>query len=199
MRDEISKCEFRIKETEENTKKLSTLEGTIQTHERTINACDYILQEVTPVCDDLQEHITKQRRSSLHNLNRAIRMASLVIPDSIQGVQFKFDGKEAWLETPAGTYADRAEGSGFKGSASIFLRGTVLGMKPEFLQTMVLDEPLSKVSTENSASLSTCLPLLVQDKQVILIEQKKEIYSDADCATFRFFKENGFTVVVRED
>lgn len=199
MRAEISNCDFRIKQTDENQKKLNNLNGYLESYKKSVRYCDYLMQSLKPFIEDIQEHITERRKSSLHNINQALLIAGTVIPDSKEGIKFVFDGKDAWLETPSGILADRAEGSGYKGTSSVFVRSVVLGSNPQYLQSMLLDEPFAKVSPENSATLSSCLPIMAQDKQIILIEQKKEIYSNLDCVVFGFFKDDeGYTTIARE-
>lgn len=198
MRDEISKCDLRITQTEENTKRLSRTEGIRISSINSVKYCEIVIDSLKPLIADTQDFITDKREDSKAALANALRLAGEIIPDSMRGIEFKMLGDEAWLETPDGAYADRAEGSGYKGTSSVFLRSVVMGANPSIIQTMMLDEPLSKVSTEHSAQLSTYLPIMAQRQQVILIEQKKEVFANIDCPKYGFFKSENFTTVVKE-
>ena len=69
---------------------------------------------------------------------------------------------EAWFETQDGIDVSRLEGSGFRSILSVMMRSVVLRANPQFLQTLVLDEIFAKLSVENSATLSSYLPVLAQ-------------------------------------
>lgn len=198
MRDEISKCDLRIKQTEENTKKLSNMQGIRESSIASVKYCETVIESLKPCVKDIQEYITDKRKKSHSALNNALRVAAEIIPASMRGIKFEMEGDEAWLQAPNGAYVDRSEGSGYKGTTSVFLRSVVLSANPDKLQTLFLDEPLAKLSDERTALLSTYLPKMVENQQVILIEQKKEIYANADCTLYGFFKSDGFTSIVKE-
>ena len=198
MRDEISKCDLRIKETEENTKRLSDLQGIRESSIASVDYCIMVLDSLKPLAKDIQEYITDKRKNSRSALNNALRVAGEIIPASMRGITFETEGDEAWLQAPNGAYVDRSEGSGYKGTTSVFLRSVVLSANPDKLQTLFLDEPLAKLSDERTALLSQYLPAMIENQQVILIEQKKEIYANAECTLYGFFKSDGYTSIVKE-
>ena len=79
------------------------------------------------------------------------------------------------------------------------MRSVVLRSNPQFLQTLVLDEIFAKLSVENSATLSSYLPILAQDMQVISIEQKPEVFANNSHTAYKCFLDGDHTVVQKED
>lgn len=198
MREEITKCSVHIKETEENRQKLGELQGMRDSYASSIDYCQLVTDSLKPMISDVQEFINTKRKDSKSKLNNALRIAGEIVPASVRGVKFEIEGDEAWLETPNGAYVDRSEGSGYKGTTSMLFRSIVLGANQDKLQTLFLDEPLAKLSDERTATLSKYLPALLSNQQVILIEQKKEIYANAGCTLYKFFKSDNYTTVTKE-
>ena len=197
LRDEVSKSNYKIKETEENMKKCEKLRSSIKQYEEIVDICSIVLDSLKPLDNDLQKFINDKSTEGMMRVNQAIALASEVIPDCMKGAKFEFDKDKAWLSIN-GRLADSAEGSGYKGTTSAFIQSAILKQNPQILQTLILDEPLAKVSTENSATVSAVLPHICQDLQVILIEQKKEVYANFKHITYRFFKDENGTRVERE-
>lgn len=197
LRDEASKADYRIKETTENMKKSEKLKSSIDNYKNIVEICSTVLESLKPLESDLQTFINEKSKEGLMRVNQAIALASEVIPDCMKGAEFKFEDNKAWLDLNGRT-VDSLEGSGYKGTTSAFVQSAILKQNPQVLQTLVLDEPLSKVSTENSASVSAVLPYICQDLQVILIEQKKEIYANFEHVSYKFFKDEKGTRVEKE-
>lgn len=194
LRDEAAKCEYRAKQTEENAKKVDVLNTRIAGLEDDIEICNNVMMHTQPVLDDILRYINEKSEQGQHRINQALSLAGDIIPDSMKGIQFKIENEKAWLEVNE-MNVDDVEGSGYKGAASMFIQASILQQNPQHLQTLILDEPLSKVSVENSASISACLPYICRDLQVILIEQKPEVYANFGYSWYKFFKdENGTRV-----
>ena len=102
----------------------------------------------------------------------AMRAAAFIVPSCDDTIIPRCEDGEAWFETQDGIDVSRLEGSGFRSILSVLMRAVVLRANPQFLQTLVLDEIFAKLSVENSATLSSYLPILAQDMQIISIEQK---------------------------
>lgn len=198
MRNRLVECDLHIKETEENSKKLGELTGLRDTYKSNVVSCQQVIDSLKPMIEDVQSYITDKRKDSKTKLNNALRVAGEIVPAAVNGIKFEIEGDEAWLQTPNGAYVDRSEGSGYKGTTSVLLRSIVLAANPDKLQTMFLDEPFAKLSNERTALLSQYLPILLADQQVILIEQKKEIYANADCTLYGFFKSDNYTTIIKE-
>ena len=145
--------------------------------------------------DDIQVYIAERRKNSMQSMNNALRMAGEIIQDSTEGIYFKIDGDEAWLATPDGLEADMVEGGGYRQISSTFIRSVVLGVNNGTLDTLLLDEIFALVSPENSAALSLYLNVICQDKQVISIEQKPQVYSNIDSVMYTFSKGTDYTEV----
>ncbi len=194
LKDEAARCDYRIRESVENEKKLERLNLTINSCTANVQRCEDTIEGVKPLLNSIQDYLTSKAKDGVFSINRALALASDVIPDSMRGIRFNIDGDKAWLEV-SGCDVDGIEGSGYKGASSMFIQSTLVKQNPEILQTIIFDEPLAKVSSDNSSAISACLPFLCQNLQIILIEQKKEVYANFDHTEFKFFKdENGTRV-----
>lgn len=194
LRDESARCAYRISVSQENQRKLENFERTIDSCSSNVQRCSDVIEGIKPVLAATQDYITEKSKNGLLSINRALALAGDVIPDSIRGVQFKQESGKAWLEVD-GRDVDSMEGSGYKGASSMFIQAMLVKQNPNILQTIIFDEPLAKVSTDNSVAVSACLPYLCKDLQVILIEQKKEVYANFEHDEYKFFKdENGSRV-----
>lgn len=201
LREIAARSKIRIETTEENRKKFTSLEEQIKVNQDTVATMTSIMAMLKPWISDLEEYNAQKKRDALLAINSALSVANFVVPASMKGIQFKIEGKEAWLENEDGLDADRLEGSGYKGTVSVYLRNVVLRANPDLLQFMLLDEPLAKLSVESSAIFSTYVPLLAENMQIIWIEHKKEVFANTPNKYVYTFNVNdsGYTTVLRED
>lgn len=199
-RNVVAESEFKIKQTQDNTQKLAGINSSIELYKGLISDLDVTLATIKPWIADIQEFNAAKKHESLLAINSALSVASCVVPSSMKGIVFKIEGKEAWLENEDGMDVDRLEGSGYKGVVSIYLRNIILKANTDLLQFMILDEPLSKLSVESSAILSSYIPLMAKDMQIIWIEHKKEVFQNVeDKVVYNFFKDdNNHTIATRE-
>ena len=165
----------------------------------TIYNIDVIVQTLTPVLKDIINYEADRKRQTLNSVNQAIAKASEIIPDAMDNVYFEIKGEDAWLQTKDGLLTRLAEGSGFKSILSIFLREVLLSINGAYLQTLILDEPFAKVSVEHSATLSLFINAMSQRLQVISIEQKPEIYTNANYINYYFEKLGDYTRITKEN
>lgn len=200
LRDIASQCKLKIKQTQENQQSFQSLEGQIETYTQMVDSMTYLMGKIKPWMSDLEDYNAKKKADSLLAINSALSVANFVVPSSMKGIRFRIEGKEAWLENEAGMDADRLEGSGYKGTVSVYLRNVVLKANPSLLQFMILDEPLAKLSPESSAIFSTYIPILAENMQIIWIEHKKEVFSSVDNKSlYSFFKDDmGHTIALKE-
>lgn len=197
-----SKCDLKISQTIEDQKKFTSLEAQITDNASMIQLMNTCLGRIKPWIKDLRNYNAQKRKDALYNINSALAVAKAVVPAAMTDVTLKMVENEAWLETSGGLLVDKAEGSGYKGVVSPYLRAIVLRACHQFMQFMILDEPLAKLSPESSATLSTYMPLLVSDMQVIWIEQKPEAFIGIqDKTVYQFFKDDihGTIVTKLED
>lgn len=201
LREIAATSKVKMEQTEENKKRFNSLNSQIENYQSVISSLTQVIAKVKPWIADIEEYNAQRKKDALISINSALSVANFVVPASMKGIHFEIDGREAWLENSDGMDADRLEGSGYKGTVSVYLRNAVLRSNPELLQFMLLDEPLSKLSVESSAILSTYVPLLVDNMQIIWIEHKKEVFANVDKKTvYNFFKDdNGFTMAIREE
>lgn len=197
LKDEAARCEYRINESMENQKKQERLTQTIDSCTGNVQRCKEAIEGMKPVISSIQDYLATKAKDGVHSINQAIALAGDVIPDSIKGIKFNIEDDKAWLEV-SGCDVDGLEGSGFKGASSMFIQSTLVKQNPDILQTVIFDEPLAKVSSDNSTAISACLPFLCKDMQIILIEQKKEVYANFDHIEYKFFKDENGTRVEKE-
>lgn len=148
---------------------------------------------------DISEYLGEKKKSGNMAVNAALMSARNVVPDSMEGIHLVVDGDEAWLESADGMLMERMEGGGYRATVSLFMRKVALTANDGALQFLLLDELLAKLSPESSAIVSQYLPILAQDCQMILIEQKAEVYSQINCKRYHFFLAEGETIVREED
>lgn len=194
----IQDLDVRIRMSEQNQKLHDSYTDKIKTLEDNIALCNGVMDIMKPLLDDVQEYITRRKKESMQNINNALRMAGDIIQDSTEGIYFNMEGDEAWLSTPDGLEVDMVEGGGYRQISSTFIRSVVLGANPDNLSTLFLDEVFSLVSPENSAALSLYLNVMCQDRQVISIEQKPQVYSNIDSTVYMFSKDNDFAEVTKK-
>lgn len=194
----IQDLDVRIRMSEQNQKLYDSYTDKIKTLEDNIALCNGVMDIMKPLLDDVQEYITRRKKESMQNINNALRMAGDIIQDSTEGIYFNMEGDEAWLSTPDGLEVDMVEGGGYRQISSTFIRSVVLGSNPDNLSTLFLDEVFSLVSPENSAALSLYLNVMCQDRQVISIEQKPQVYSNIDSVVYMFSKDNDFAEVTKK-
>lgn len=201
LREIAARSKFRIETTEENKKKFTSLESQIEVNQNMVQTLTAIMTKIKPWINDLEEYNAKKKQDALLAINSALAVANFVVPASMKGIKFRIEGKEAWLENEEGMDADRLEGSGYKGTVSVYLRNVVLRSNPDLLQFMMLDEPLSKLHVESAAIFSTYVPLLAENMQIIWIEHKKEVFANTPNKYVYTFHVNDedFTTVLREE
>ena len=195
----IQDCNVKIKLSEQNYIARESFAAKIQKSVNNITLCNMVLENCKPILEDILQYRAERTQESMRSINNALRLAGDIIPEATEGILVKFDGDEAWVSTPDGLEVDRVEGGGYRQISSTFLRSVVLNANSNNLQTMFLDEIFSLVSPENSATLSLMLNIITQDKQVISIEQKPQVYSNIDCTMYTFSKDKDYTEVAKKE
>ena len=158
-----------------------------------------IYKRIGEIISDISEYLGEKKKQGSQSINAALLSARNVIPDSMSGIHLSISGDEAWLESEEGMLMERMEGGGFRATCSLFMRKVALSSSPNTMQFMILDELLAKLSQESSATLSQYLPILARDSQIIVIEQKSEVYSQLNCDRYHFFLAEGQTIVKKEE
>ena len=189
----------KIRISNENAEKLERVNKDIAYYEKSIKSAKETLDELTKLSTDIQEYINAKRKRGTMAVNAALLAARNVVPDAMGGVRLTIDGKEAWLENENGMLMERMEGGGFRATCSLFMRKVALASSPDIMQLLILDELLAKLSPESSVIVSSYLPIIAQDMQVLIIEQKKEVYSQTNAVRYNFFLTDGCTVVEEEE
>lgn len=190
---------FRIQQTKENQEKRDSLITRMNEMKNLILKLDKAMRIYTSILSTTKSYIDERREDSNTAVASAMRAAAYIVPACDGTLVPKCEGGEAWFETEDGIDVSRLEGSGFRSILSVMMRSVVLRSQPRCLQTLVLDEIFSKLSVENSATLSTYLPILAQDTQIISIEQKPEIFANNSHIAYKFYLDGDHTVVQRED
>lgn len=164
-----------------------------------IKRLDQGIANYMALLEAITNYADERRRDSNTAVVTAMRAASYIVPSCDHTIIPRCEDGEAWFETQDGIDVSRLEGAGFRSILSVLMRSVVLRANPQFLQTLVLDEIFSKLSVENSATLSTYLPILAQDMQVISIEQKPEVFANNSHTAYKFFLDGDHTVVQKEN
>lgn len=183
---------------EENAKKREEYTSCRNTAQKQMDMYKSVASEVQALIAEAESYLGERAKRGNMAVNAALLSARNVVPDAMAGVRMAVDGKEMWLENEDGMLIERMEGGGFRAACSLFCRKVALASNPSTMQFLILDELLAKLSPESSVTVSQYLPILAKDMQIILIEQKKEVYAQANCIRYNFFLAEGKTIVERE-
>lgn len=187
---------YRAKLTRENMEKHKQLEAKIKKNETNKAIVSTTLLNVSEQLKLVDEYNAKKRDKSMSSIYAAVYTARSIIPET-ENIKLMLKPGRAWFATEEGLCVNLTEGFGFKAILSLLSRSVILD-NTNYLNFMLLDEPLTTVSTEKSAKLSKYLPVLAKNKQIILTEHKEEMFTSTDnCVTYLFSKEHGETVVRR--
>lgn len=199
LRERASQAQFRIEENNGNMKQRAEQELIMKNCDIAIRRLDKGLSIYTALLDAISSYVDEKRRDGSAAVMAAMRAATHIVPACDNTIIPKCEDGEAWFETQDGIDVSRLEGSGFRSILSVMMRAVVLRSNPQFLQIMILDELFSKLSVENSATLSSYLPVLAQDMQILSIEQKPEVFANNQHTAYKFFLDGDHTVVQREE
>lgn len=199
LRRRAQEASFRITQTQENTSKRAKQEATMQQCVTAIQRLDKGIANYAALLEAITNYSDERKRDSNTAIMTAMRAASYIVPSCDDTIIPRCEDGEAWFETQDGIDVSRLEGSGFRSILSVLMRAVVLRSNSQFLQTLVLDEIFAKLSVENSATLSSYLPILAQDMQIISIEQKPEVFANNSHIAYKFFLDGDHTVVQKED
>jgi hypothetical protein len=187
-----------VKLTNENEVKAAKFRDVIGFYTRFVRSSAIALTKLKSLITDTLEYTTERRAQSMLAVKQAIRRAGNIVPASGRDVEWKMSDGEAWFETADGLYLDRVEGSGYRATLSMFMRGVYLRLNPGYLNTLILDEVFAKLSAERSVVLASYLAALGENMQIISIEQKPEVFEDIPCVSYNFLLTDGVTSVRRD-
>lgn len=199
LRQRASQASFRITQTQENDNKRSKQEEIMAQCSVAIQRLDKGIANYAALLEAISDYTDERRKDSNTAVMTAMRAAAYIVPSCDATIIPRCEDGEAWFETQDGIDVSRLEGSGFRSILSVLMRAVVLRANPQLLQTLVLDEIFAKLSVENSATLSSYLPVLAQDMQIISIEQKPEVFSNSSHTAYKFYLDGDHTVVQKED
>lgn len=199
LRQRAQEASFRIQQTQENNSKRVEQEKIMKNCTIAVRRLEQGMSIYAALLDAISSYTDERRQESTTAIMTAMRAAAYIVPSCDDTIIPRCEEGEAWFETQDGIDVSRLEGSGFRSILSVLMRSVVLRANPQFLQTLVLDEIFAKLSVENSATLSSYLPVLAQDMQVISIEQKPEVFANNSHTAYKFFLDGDHTVVQRED
>ena len=196
MKNEL---QYKIRLSKTNAQNIESYEKHIKELDAAISGLELVRAYLKPIITDITLYLGERKKQSIKSINSAIRMATQIIPNAMPNVYLEIKGNEAWISTTNGLMVKLSEGAGFKSILSAFLQTITLNANPDHLQTIIFDERFSKVSVEHSTVLSTFLSLMVQNMQIISIEQKPEVYMNVDHIEYKFEKQNGISIVSKEE
>lgn len=199
LKEKAAEASFHIAETKESTSKRAEQETLMGQCKVAIKRLDRASATYAALIEAITDYLDNKRKDSNAAVMAAMRAAVHIVPACDSTIIPRCEDGEAWFETQDGIDVSRLEGSGFRSILSVMMRAVVLRSNPQYLQTLILDELFSKLSVENSATLSSYLPILAQDMQIISIEQKPEVFANNSHVAYKFFLDGDHTVVQKED
>ena len=198
LRKRAQEAQFRIQTTKANLEKRDSQERAMKNCSAAVKNLNSGIAEYKGLVVALTEYLDERQDKSNAAILSAMQAAAYIVPSCDTSIVPKVEDGEAWFETTDGVEVSRLEGGGYRSILSALVRAVVVRSSPNHLQTLVLDELFSKVSVENSVTLSGYLPILAQDMQIISIEQKPEVFAKTAHVSYRFMLDGGRTKVMRE-
>ena len=199
LRKRAEQATFRINQTCESESKRAEQETLMRSCKISIERLDRGNITYKSLLQAISDYTDERRKDGNTAVMNAMRIAAYIVPACDGTIIPRCEEGEAWFETQDGIDVSRLEGSGFRSILSVLMRAVVLRSNPQYIQTMILDEIFAKLSVENSATLSSYLPILAQDMQIISIEQKPEVFANNSHVAYKFYLDGDHTVVQRED
>jgi len=193
----INDMNYFIRTTEINLDKRTKIEAQMGELRTNIESLTRFKQIFNGVLKDIEDYKARRKAESLAKINNAIRVTSEIIPDAMPDCGLTMKGDEAWLESNDGILTELGEGDGFNSILSALMRALTVEANGDLLQFLIMDETFDKVSTENSATLSTFLSVMAENMQIISIEQKPEVYSNLDYIDYHFDKQGKTTKITK--
>jgi DNA repair ATPase RecN len=190
---EISQCDIKISETEKSKDQTEKYRKQIKEAQSNKEVLEGTIEYVKAMRKEVVKYNTKKKEKSLNGIYAAINSAKAIIPDIVP-VRLSMIRESACIVNEKDDDINLVEGSGFRATLSLFARSQTL-MNTDYIKTMVLDELLMPLSPETSARASKYLPILARKAQIILIEQKNEVFLDADITIYDFKKSEDCTKV----
>lgn len=192
----INCCNVQIQITTKNEAAREKYQALLDKHKRNLGYASMVIDNLKPCIAKTKEYLAGRKRNSLIEINNAIRQAGEIVVDAMSDIHLEIeDNGDAFVASADKVDVQVLEGGGYRQILSAFLQGVVLGSKNDILQTLILDEKFSMLNAEYSADLSTYLSLMGQDKQIISIEQKSEIYSNAKYLEYHLSKGETYATV----
>ena len=190
----IERCNFMIEETDNNI----AIKTKLLKDEADVNTKLQILESslalTKATLKSAEKFSTKKKDKALTAIRASIYRTGEIIPAS-RPIMLEYETpSHALFLNDKGSAVNLIEGGAFRAILSLFLRQAVL-QHTSNLQTIFSDEGLSVLNQDRSADFSKYLPILGKYSQIILIEQKDEIFAEADAVVYYFQIEDGVTRV----
>lgn len=145
----------------------------------------------------LTEYLSERKTKGLSNLRLGIEMAKQIIPEGdLVDLDITEDGEAYVVNKTDRTVVEDTEGSGNNSMISMFLRDRLLS-STNYLKCLILDEICSKLSQENTAKAAKFIKFIGEQKQVLIIEHKPEIYLDIPGIVYKVEKIGGVSYIDR--
>lgn len=193
----IANHETRIKISKVNRKKLENINNDLEKYYRAKRLISDVIDETAGLIKEEDYYLSKKKEDALRNIKTAILEASTIISDT-HDYRLECDGKTACLVNEKGCLLEDTEGSGYKGMVSCLIRALILN-STDYLQFLILDEPLATLSEDNSTPMGNKLEYFTKDMLIVIIEQKDTIFSDIDnYKTYLIKKTEGVSRIISE-
>lgn len=195
--DSLSENKRKITTTEKSIEKQKLLLDKIEEQKTGIQVAEETLAYNKKVKKLTEEHIIKKRNQGINNINAAIETSRQIIPGTRP---MKFDLSDTGAKVvmlngqdgngvPIYDMVDDLEGSALRAMISFFCKSAVVLSDPDVININILDEPFSTLSVETSTKIAPFLSVMSKNSLVILTEQKKEIFVDANETIFQVKKD----------
>lgn len=195
--DSLNRNKRKVETTEESIEKQKLLLERIKEQKTGIQVAEETLAYNKNIRKLTEEYIIKKRNQGINNINAAIETSRQILP----GIRpMKFDLADTGAKVvmlngndgngvPIYDMVDDLEGSALRAMISFFCKSAVVLSDPDVMNINILDEPFSTLSVDTSAKIAPFLSVMAKNSLVILTEQKKEIFVDANETVFQLKKD----------
>lgn len=175
-----------------------TLTKKVNDLKETDHMCDLSIEHLKQVQSKLIKYNNKKKENSMSGIYSSIYTAKSIIPDTAD-LTMSYDKNMERLKivNDKGVTIDNITGCGFKELVSLLIRIVTL-RNSDYILTLFLDESLFGLSPDNSAKISKYLNILAKNVQLIMIEQKNEIFTDVEGPVYTFNQIEGVTYIEKE-
>ena len=189
------KCKINIAMHEENQEKRAKQENNLKVASNNLTILRKSQNKLKKLIKDIKVYQDEKESRSMGGIYRAFFNTLQVVP-SAAGCKLDRKNGKAVIRTSKDFPIQYIEGGAYRATLSMFTRNSVLKNAEDYLDFLMLDEALSVLKEDKSAELSRYIDVMAQDFQMVMVEQKQQIFENIKKLTvYEFEQQEGVTRV----